>query len=473
MLAPQSTIQQTQYRLAQHYLRKLQQANAAITQATGGTRSHWIGIVQQDWSQIRQWLGWSAESTEMDRARLFVDFCTTTASAIATQQTTVEAIETLRDGVKAAQRLNDRAAEGEILYMLGLNQLRLQHFDDTRSTSDMLMSCGEILTDTRMQGRAWYLMACVNTSSGKFSEAELQYSRSRELLEANGPKDMISVWAGFGHVAYFQGNYEACRDYHTRSMELALMVDDEANAAVAHLSLTGVCLQLKDLDQAHYHAQETLRLSRKLSFLPLIPHSLIMLANVNRHQGNLEEAQAYYEEVLDITRATLSPEGVITALIGLGRVHILKGNIELASNCFLDALTLAKESGIATRIPTLAEELIQIHLTQGNISGARMRLGDLVLSARTLNTVRFYAKAVFAAAILWHRSGQTEQAAHWLGLLQDYKEHLAPTLLSQLTEEISTTLDKADYMGAISVGKSLKLDAVFQEITDTLDQTLF
>lgn len=52
-------------------------------------------------------------------------------------------------------------------------------------------------------------------------------------------------------------------------MEQARLLDDEGNLAVAHLSLAGVCLELKDVHQALHHAQETLRIARELSFLPL------------------------------------------------------------------------------------------------------------------------------------------------------------------------------------------------------------
>lgn len=464
MLGSPTIAQQTQQRLAQHYLHKLQQASSAMTQAGTGNRSYWINVIQQDWSQIKHWRDWSGIDTHTNRAQLCVDFCTTASAATSTQQTTTEAITILRQGLKAARSLNDEANEGEILYMLGLNHLRLQQMSETRSCAEELKGCGEKLRDNRMIGRAWYLLACVSTSTGSFKDAEAQYTHSRELLEAYDQKEMIAVWAGFGHVAYFQGNYQASRDYHGKSMEQALLFNDEPNVAVAHLSLAGVCLQLKDMQQASHHAQETLRIARKLSFLPLIPHSLTMLANVNRQLGALDKARAYYEEVLGITRATLSYDSIISALTGLGRVHALQGDSDAAIVHFVDALTMAQENNITIRIPPLAEELVHIHLSRGDIPRARVYLSVLVAEAQALNTTRFLAKTVFAAAAFWHSDGHSQQAAQWIGLLEQHSQHLDPAPFAQLRDDLRASLGVERYAQAVAEGQSLVLSEVVQSL---------
>ena len=464
MLGSPTIAQQTQQRLAQHYLHKLQQASSAMTQAGAGNRSYWINAIQQDWSQIKHWRDWSGIHTH--QAQICVDFCTTATAATSTQQTTTETITILRQGLQAARSLNDRANEGEILYMLGLNHLRLQQMSETRSCAEGLMECGEKLRDNRMIGRAWYLLACVSTSSGSFKDAEAQYTHSRELLEAYDPKEMIAVWAGFGHVAYFQGNYQASRDYHGKSMEQALLFGDEPNAAVAHLSLAGVCLQLKDMQQASHHAQETLRIARKLSFLPLIPHSLTMLANVNRQLGALDKARTYYEEVLGITRATLSSDSIISALTGLGRVHASQGDSDAAITHFVDALTMAQENNITIRIPPLAEELVHIHLSRGDIPRARVYLSILVAEAQALNTTRFLAKTLFAAAAVWHSDGHLEQAAQWVGLLEHHPEHLDPGQFAQLCDDLRAALGEVRYAQAVVAGQSLALSEVVQSLVN-------
>lgn len=462
--------QQTQHRLAQHYLKKLQQASKAMTQAGASNRSHWISVIQQDWSQIRHWRDWSAMADQADQARLCVDFCTTASVATSTQQTTAEAIETLRQGVEAATRLNDLPAQGEILYMLGLSHLRLQQVPEARSCAQALMECGERLQNGRMTGRAWYLLACTSNSSGDFTQAEVQYTRSRDLLEAHDPTEMVAVWAGFGHVAYFQGDYQASHDYHSRSMARALVLNDEPNVAVAHLSLAGVCLQMKDIHQAMHHAQETLRIARKLSFLPLIPHSLTMLANVTRQLGRLDEARAYYEEVLGINRATLSSDSIISALTGLGRVHNLQGDRQVAIDHFVEALTMAQAHGIAIRIPPLAEELVHIYLSEGDVATARRYLSDLIASAQTLKTIRFYAKTIFVAAIVWHQDGQPEQAARWLGMLQHHAEHLDLDQLTRLCDALRATLGEEWYAQAIATGQSLVLADVMHDLAGMFSQ---
>ncbi|MEQ8674460.1 MAG: tetratricopeptide repeat protein [Aggregatilineales bacterium] len=468
MLESLPIARQTQERLAQHYLKKLQQANNAMTQIGVGNRSYWIKTIQQDWLQIKHWRDWSAMAEQTERARLCVDFCTTTVAATSTQQTTLETIDILQQGLQAARLLNDWASEGEILYMLGLNHLRLQQMAETRSCAEALMGCGEKLQDGRMIGRAWYLLACVSNSSGDFATAETQYTRSRELLEAVDPKEMVAVWAGFGHVAYFQGNYQESYDYHSKSMEQALLVNDEPNAAVAHLSLAGVCLQLKDVQQALLHAQSTLSISRKLSFLPLIPYALTMLANVNRQLGQLDEARAYYEEVLGITRATLSFNSIIMALTGLGRVYILQGDDDSAIIHFVDALKMAQENNIAIRISSLSEELFRIYLSRGDISRAHEYLEALVASAMALNTPRFYAKTVFAVATMKHSEGDSEQAAQWIGLLQQHAEHLDPNHFSEFSDALQATLGDERYAQAMASGQSLMLDDIMRDLSDKL-----
>ena len=80
------SVEQTQYRLAQHYLKKLQQANAAIQQRGTGNQSYWLGVIKQDWPQIRQWQNWSAAAdSPTERARLCIEFNITAAFALQTQ----------------------------------------------------------------------------------------------------------------------------------------------------------------------------------------------------------------------------------------------------------------------------------------------------------------------------------------------------------------------------------------------------
>lgn len=473
MLAPPTIVQQTQYRLAQHYLKKLQHASTAMTQPGTGSRSHWMHTIQQDWPQIKQWREWSAaaQAAEIDRARLCIDFCVTTSAATTTQQTTEETIATLRRGLQVAQQLNDSSAEGEILYMLGLNHLRLQQLEEARTYADSLMICGARQEDSRMLGRARYLRACVSHSCGDFGEAKTQYGHSQEMLEAGDPQDMVAVWAGFGHVAYFQGDYQACLEYHNKSMELARLLDDEPNVAVAHLSLAGVCLQLKDLSQAASHAEETLRIARKLRFLPLIPHSLTMLANVNRQLGRLEDARGYYEEVLEVTRGTLSPDSIVSALTGLGRVYVLKGDEESAIKHLSDALTIANESNISFRIPPLAEELAYIYLKHGDLTYTRRYLGDLVTSAQALDTVRFYAKTIFVAALLWYEEGRIEQAAQWVGLLEQHEQHLDTSRFAKFRNTLKHKLGEVHYLKSSTAGQMLVLKDVLQILADELTRS--
>lgn len=469
MVASPATVQQTQYRLAQHYLKQLQRANAAITKASSGNRDHWITAIQQDWPQIKHWCDWTAtQASDRVRARLCVEFCTTAGSATTTQQTTVETIMMLQQGIKAAQLLDDLSAEGEMLYRLGLNHLRLRQLADSSTCAEALAECGKQLKDDRMLGRAWYLRACVSHSSGDLNRAEAQYTQSQELLETIDQNDMVAVWAGFGHVAYYQGKYEASHAYHSKSMALAIELGDEPNLAVAHLSLSGVCLQLKDIQQALHHAQETLRIARKLSFLPLIPHALTMLANVNRQLGHLDEARSYYEEVLGITRATLSPDSEVSVLTGLGRVYALQGDEDLAIQHFLDALKMAQSHKLLTRITTPAEELVRLYLKQADIPSARERLRDLLDSTLALASARFYAKTIFAASALWHVLGYSEQAAQWVGLLQRHSEHLGSSELASLEDALQSALTKDEYDRAVAEGGKLVLEDTVKSLAQML-----
>ncbi len=467
---PVSAIQQTQYRLAQHYLKKLQQANSAIRQPGSGNRTHWIEAIQRDWAQINQWRDWSAAGSEEERARLCVAFNSTATAAVTTQETTAETIQRLGEAVQAAQRLEDPTAEGELNYMLGLNHLRLQQLDAVNDCAERLMNCGEHLRDQWMLGKAWYLLGCISISTGKFDEAEEQYTRSRDLLDGHRPEEMFGVWSGFGHIAFFRGDYVASRDFHQKSLECATSFDDEANVAVAHLSLSGVCLHLHEYNQAEHHATQTLAIARRLRFLALMPPALNMMASVKRRLGELDEAHACYEEVLGITRATLSPEGQINALTGLGRTHLLQNNDEAAIANFNEAIAIAREQENVNRMATVAEPLVHAHVRRGELDLARARLRELVACAMQLKTAHFYAKAVHAAVATWIESGRVEQAAIWAGVMQQQAQYFEPGQSDTLNERIQHVLDANRYNQALEAGRSLALDAVVADIMALLEQ---
>lgn len=470
-----AVIQQTQYRLAQHYLKKLQQANNAFGQANGANRRHWIGVVQQDWLQIKQWQAWSASADAADdQVRLCMSFPLTALDVLRTQQTPDEQAHWLEKGLAAARKLSDDSAEKTILYRLGDQYLRLERFAEAercaRELLEKVMASGE---GGIALGRAYYLLGDLSQRRGESDEAQTYYTQAQQMLrDQPNCEEMAEIWAGLGRIAFFKGDYATVYAHGLKQLEVSTNLQNEHLMGVAHLQLSGVCNHTGEKEKAIYHAEMCLRLARLDGGLRLIAHALVGLAHAEQRLDRLESAREHYEEALQMPPSVLPPSSLVSAIDGIARVCARTDDVDRALQHYQQSLAISqKHASLRYRACDTANAIIQLKIQRGDpadMADIGEYLALAVQSAFDQGTRPFLVKTLYTAAQVWRHNGQPEQAAIWAGVFKNDGHYLEVGQLDALCDALRQALGAERYDQAIAEGGTIPLDAALRSVMDLL-----
>lgn len=460
-------LQAAQRRLAQHYLGKLKQANAAARRGPG-SRSHWLGHIQQDWEQIKQWQAWSAarSDAEPEQARLCAEFALSAADILRIQLSPAEHLAWTQQALEGARRSDDRAGEMTLLYQVSFLSLTVEKLDQAEQYTQELMERAQAEDDDLGLGRAWYMRATIDFTRGVYDRAEEGYDRSIVHFKAcAAPEEITVAWRGMGRLAQFSGRYQQAQDYYERYLHDSAAAGSQTGVLDAHMALSGVCLSLRDYAAAEQHAQQAFTLIQPFQTSRLYPSALLSLAHAEKWLGKYDSACAHYEEAIASARRIAPPSTVSNGLYGLGQARSLLGDPAAARSHLAEALDIARAAQLVLRVCEIAHDLVYVHIALDDLGAARARLTEALASARRIGTPHFLTKTLAAAATLWRAQGRAEQAALWAGLLAAHTQYLHPSLFDKaLYDVLKRDLGAERYAQMIEQGQSLTLDGVIAEI---------
>ena len=464
-------LESTQHRLAQHYLNKLRQAGVA-TRYGRINIDYWLKQIQDDWDQIKQWQAWAASGAEADpeRAQLCIAFPLAISSFLRIRQSPAETLVWLQQALKAAQELDDDAAQRELLHLVCMMHWNLENAEAVGQFAEQLARSAEVANDTLGLNRAWSHLGRVKEFRDDYDGAEVLYLRSLEHLVRYGEdNDLRSVWQGLGRIALRRGDYPLAYDYHVKILKSAIAAGKDGQIGVAHLSLSGIHNALRNYSASEEHAQQAVMIARRLGFTRLIPATLLSLAHAQKWLGKYESARLHYDEAL-AERSILNPSSVISGLHGLGQTCFLQGDFEKAFANFDEALQIAREKRILFRLCEVLPDRVMVQVARLEMGEARTSLHELVSGALQIGTPPYLAQALAAAVVLWQHSHAQEQAAVWAGLLLKSPEHLHSSLFdTAIFEQLETELGLERYQRAVQQGKKLSLYETVAELLPLLE----
>jgi tetratricopeptide (TPR) repeat protein len=462
-----AAIQSAQHRLARHYLDKLHQANAAISLGHG-SRVHWLGLVEQDWGQIKHWQAWSASGTGQDaeRARLCSAFSIATADVLRARQTPSENYAWVQQALEAARKLGDNDSERVLLYQLGIACLNLEDYEDAEKVAHQLMQRAVSSGDLPAQGRAWYVQGSANVLQGRYDIAETALQNALESTTAqNMVEEMGRIWRGLGRVAMYRGDYQQAFDYHQKYSDIVAQSGNAREMGAVGIALCGLLLNLHDFPAAEAAALSALEIARTNGFPRMLPPALMSVGEVETELGRLDDALAHYEEGIAAARAISPPSTILYGLLGLGRLQIMRGDAAAGMASFQEALALARRVNLLFRTCEVELMMMMGYLATNQLDVARSHLVDVIRSAMTLNTAHFMAAALGTAVMLWAQAGDFELAALWAGTLSNYPQNLHPALFDEsVLDRIEQALGVDRYGQLIRQGRSLSLDSALTQV---------
>jgi tetratricopeptide (TPR) repeat protein len=459
------------YRLAHHYINKLQQADSA-TRHGFEYRTHWLHMINQDWMQIKKWQDWSTKWTEQDveRANCCISFVTVSRSALEMRQTSPERVAWLKPALAAARELNDLDAEHYILSALAHAYMLMGNYDEANFCIQEILQTADLSKDDPNIANAHITLGNMLAQRGKLDDAESAFQKSLDIFERlGGTLNIARAVHKLGQVSHNRGEYQRAFEYHTRYFALVESTGHEGHLAVALDSLSLCLRSMGDYNASKDYAQRAVDICRRIGYTTMLPPTLFSVGSCEIELGNLEVSAIYYTEGVEIARLNANPSFCVTGLDNLGYIYAHLGDYERALGYFNEALALAHENHLTMIIFELRYDITNTQIMAGDLDAAKIALRELLDIAVSINTDRYKAKAISAAVALWHQLGNQKEHAVWVGLLTQYARHLEPSLFEPIRAALENELDSGQYQKALGQGKVLTLDEVLANILRLLD----
>jgi non-specific serine/threonine protein kinase/serine/threonine-protein kinase len=190
--------------------------------------------------------------------------------------------------------------------------------------------------------------SCLN-DQGEGHAADSLVTRALALTESSPHPDgslLMRLHATKANIAHRAMDLEVAERHYSRELELSEEVDEPTWSVHAHRRLASVYRSLRDDAKALTHAEEGVRLARKI-YAPDHPNladALGGLADALVGQERLEEAIAVHEEALQVGRGRGTPEGVAHQLNWLGILYRATGRLDLATARAEEAVQMRRDS---------------------------------------------------------------------------------------------------------------------------------
>lgn len=467
----QQVLAEASYRLAQHYIDKLKQADLASKRGVD-FRTHWLGVVDKDWGQIKKWQDWSTTWTadDIEKAEICFSFIMAARTILESRQTTSDRITWLLPALEAAQHLGNTDAECYIRVALGHCYFLLGKIEDAQHHLYHVLDIADDTSDDVNVGHAYLTLGTIRAQRGDLGHAEAAFHKSLAIFERlEQTLNIGRALHKIGVVAQVRGDYQQALDYHSRYLALVEGTAIEEHIAVA-LNAVSFCLRaMHDYETSKAYTQRVIAICRRVGYTRLLPAALFSLGSCEIELGELEASAAHYAEGVALARSSNIPNECVIGLDNLGYIHSRLGEFEQALAYFDEALVIAKENQFVFLIFEVLLDITNTHIMAGNLEAAKTSIRDLLELAFTINTDRHKAKAVAVAVALWQGLGEHEQTAVWAGLVTQYSQHVDLSLFEPVCTALENELGSQSYQHAIEIGKALTLDEGLSNILTLME----
>ncbi len=463
-------LEKVHYRLAQHYIGKLRQANSLLERNRQNS-SHWYQVIEQDWAQIRKWQQWSAvDSIEKpEKAQLCAAFATDAHEYMSVRQSPAERLTWYRQALKAAQQTGDAKKERLLLYDVGTNAYQTGSYDEAEVCAKRLLEIGHKPKAPLSLGYGWFIMGNLHSHRTELDAAESAFRKALKHFESCHAEVMTGhAVQGIARIMIFRGRYQEALVHASRYLEIITAAGRESDFSLAYHTLSNIHTRLGNLAEAKDYALKAVDISRRHGYVRMLPSNLLILGYAELALNELDSAWEHFQETITASRTNSARFDLTAATYSLGDVRLRQKNYAEALTYYQQALTLANESRIAAYRSLCAIEIAYIHVLQNEISTARTSLKEGAEVALQIKSDILLAKALIPAMKLWQTTNNLEQATEWAGLLTLHPEHAEPQRVETISRELEILLGTNRYATAIERGKNLQLNNAIGTLIELL-----
>jgi tetratricopeptide (TPR) repeat protein len=340
--------EQAKKRHAAFYLGLLQEADTLYQQGGEERTTRAVWMFDQDWSNIEAGQSWSQSNGDLDLDAL--KFCSVYAGAgtsiLWLRRHSSELVAWFDGGIRAAEKLGDKAALGRHLVNLGRSYYLLDG-NPERAMKLYLqgLAIARAVGDQAGEGQALGNLGVIYRESGE-SDRAIEIFEGR-LKIARGLKDKrgeSSTLGNLGRTYWTVRNLDRSIGYCNEQLKIAREIGDRGNEARALGNLAQSYSQLEEYPRAIELSKQSLVIQQQLGNRRAQGGALGDLGRTYQRSGQLELAKECYERSLEIQREVGYRRGEGSALGNLGRVYKDLGDTNRSLDCHKRRLAIAQET---------------------------------------------------------------------------------------------------------------------------------
>ena len=329
-----------------------------------------------------------------------------------------ESISPISNSSELAQTQEERKAEADRLYQLGIEQSQVSQFREAVQSWEAALQTYREIGDRNGEANSLRNLGGAYSLIGEYQRAielfEQSLAMDRESRDRN--REATSIM-GLG-IAYFsQGEYERAIELFEQSFAVYREIGNAIGEAAALGNLGNAYSSLGQYERAIDFAKQSLALKQETADVLGEINALGNLGNAYSSLGQYERAINFYEQSLALALEIGNRNGEANSLMGLGNAFSYLGEDEKALELFDRSLAIYQEignrNGEANSLHNLgatyrslkqyerARELYQQSLVitreVGDLEGEATSLGNLGIAYFFLEQYEQATEAFFAS----------------------------------------------------------------------------
>ncbi len=468
-------MQGAQYRLAEHYLEKLQTAQRAYQQGNEFAVRALI-IFDQEREQVHQWQAWASQRAQRDEkaASLCSAYAEASPDIYKLRLSTRQYLTWLEAGLTAARQCGDQRLELMQLLDLSETYMRIVEYEKAFEYAGQALSIARLINDTPLLALSLNIFGNAVRGLRRYEEAQMFYEKSLLLYEKIGDRrGMAEILNNLGVLALRTRKNDAAQGYLEQCLKLNRELGNQEGLATCLNNLGFLANRREEYPTACVYLEQASALFRTLGDAGGISMSLTNLGLAWYYQEEYMLACTYLEQSLTAARTAGFLELEVTCLSRSGEVAMARGDLVSAQEYFEQSLASDREQEFNSLFPVnlgnLAIIYQQLHQEHRVYPALRKAL------EAAYNQPSEYHKliALCKAAHVWVLRGQTLQAATWLGLVENHSSLVVKTAeikrsVQTVRADCEAALSPEQFAAAWEAGKNLNLDTVVEKLLSEL-----
>ncbi|HPO12581.1 MAG TPA: tetratricopeptide repeat protein [Candidatus Hydrogenedentes bacterium] len=334
-------------RHAEHYARVLKQAHALYLKGDDSTQQSFKLFIRE-WENICAGQAWAAAHWETDEtaAQLCSEYPDAGTCYIDRHLHPKDRIVWRETAVKAARKLNDRAAEGRHLGSLGVAYADLGDSHKAIEYFEQRLNIAREISDRHGEGTVLGNLGGAYLSLGD-SQKAIEYHKQAFIImhEVGDRQGEGSVLSNLG-IAYLNLHKpQKAIEHHERALDIAREIGDRCGEGACLGNLGSAYLDLEYSCEEITYNKQCLEVEHELVDRHGEERDFGSLQSANKHLGQARKAMECFEQYLGIAHKIGDLRGEANALWGLGNTFFNLGAPEKSVEHYKQALTIIQKIG--------------------------------------------------------------------------------------------------------------------------------